>query len=260
MKPRRGPFSARRLTIHPNDAARFEGFVDRSGECWRWTGSMFPIRPGKLSYGLFNRRYPVGPVTAHRASYAIANGEVPDGACVLHTCDNPRCVRPDHLYLGTPKDNSRDMRERGRFVGNRGPRKTCRRGHPFVRGNVRLDAKGYQRCRVCDDIAKTAQQVEAVKPIWAWVEQHVRPSLPPSLDDLAALIGERRAFVLANWAGLYHSPMRSLQNIGCLLGVSRERARQLRNSGLMKLGLPESLVRTAPTAHLHDDILFTAAA
>ena len=51
---------------------------------------------------------------AHRAAWELANGPVPNGMSVLHRCDNPPCVRPEHLFVGTQKDNVRDMIEKGR--------------------------------------------------------------------------------------------------------------------------------------------------
>lgn len=60
-------------------------------------------------------------VGAHRATYEDANGPIPVGLVVRHRCDNKRCVRLDHLELGTPADNSRDMVERGRSRGGRPP-------------------------------------------------------------------------------------------------------------------------------------------
>lgn len=78
----------------------FEARVDKTGDCWLWTG-------GRQSrgYGWF----PEGRVLAHRFSV-----QAPAGTVVRHRCDNPPCVRPDHLLIGTQRENMRDMVERGR--------------------------------------------------------------------------------------------------------------------------------------------------
>ncbi len=77
--------------------------------CWEWQG---PIEPTKGGYGYLGSGN--GHVLAHRASYEMAFGEIPNGQCVLHRCDNPKCVRPDHLFLGTRADNAKDRESKGR--------------------------------------------------------------------------------------------------------------------------------------------------
>lgn len=79
--------------------------VDKSGECWTWTAATV------AGYGMFQAR---GMVRAHRYSWTIAEGPIPEGLLVLHRCDNPLCVRPSHLYLGTQRENVADMDARGR--------------------------------------------------------------------------------------------------------------------------------------------------
>jgi hypothetical protein len=77
--------------------------------CWGWTGATV-----SKGYGLI-----VGPGnkhhTAHRLSWELHNGPIPEGMWVLHHCDNPPCTRPSHLYLGTVVENVRDAWERGRM-------------------------------------------------------------------------------------------------------------------------------------------------
>lgn len=77
--------------------------------CWEWEGNLFPT-----GYGVFSiRRKTIG---AHRASWRLYNGDIPDDLQVLHKCDNRKCVNPYHLYLGTIEDNMRDKVERGRSL------------------------------------------------------------------------------------------------------------------------------------------------
>ncbi len=87
--------------------------IAKGGGCWEW-----PLAPNTPGYGHF--RFNGKTYQAHRASYEVNVGPIPDGLCVLHTCDNRLCVRPDHLWLGTKTDNMRDMIAKGRKRG--GPR------------------------------------------------------------------------------------------------------------------------------------------
>lgn len=98
---------------------RFWAKVDKSGECWIWTGNTNKAKRGYWAtrgYGLFHITRNDRAVYTHRYSWMLANGPVPRGACVLHRCDNPRCVRPDHLFLGTKKENTADALAKGRLT------------------------------------------------------------------------------------------------------------------------------------------------
>lgn len=88
---------------------RFWPKVAKSDGCWEWTGSR-----DKKGYGFIGTGGKVGNAYAHRVSFELANEEIPAGMHILHSCDNPSCVRPDHLSLGTHADNMRDMSQKGR--------------------------------------------------------------------------------------------------------------------------------------------------
>lgn len=92
-------------------ADRFWPKVQKGEGCWEWIGSRNAAGYGKMTVGGRG----AGHVRAHRVSWELANGPVPEGLWVLHTCDNPPCVRPDHLWLGTRLDNMRDCASKGRI-------------------------------------------------------------------------------------------------------------------------------------------------
>jgi len=110
--------------------ARFWAKVDITPGCWEWRAA----KNKQDGYGVLSR----GDgklIYAHRLSWLLHSGPLPDGMCICHKCDNPTCVNPDHLFLGTPGANTRDMIEKGR---------SRLRTHGFfgeTSGNVKLNAE-----------------------------------------------------------------------------------------------------------------------
>jgi len=104
---------------------RFWRKVKKSTGCWNWTASCFKHpRTREETYGCFwvgDKREKTGKMaTAHSIAWMLVKGEIKDGLKVLHKCDNPRCVNPEHLFLGTQMDNVQDMINKGRGKKQRG--------------------------------------------------------------------------------------------------------------------------------------------
>lgn len=95
--------------------------VVKTEKCWIWVGGGSGPRG---QYGGFNKKGK--KVKTHRLSYELAYGPIDPEICVLHKCDTPRCVRPDHLFLGTRLDNSQDMLSKNRHYTVTNPEKILR--------------------------------------------------------------------------------------------------------------------------------------
>lgn len=123
--------------------ARFWSKVDKSGDCWTWTAGRNDLGYGQFSYGGKGGKN----VGAHRYAYMLTHGAIPEGAFVLHNCDNPSCVRPDHLRIGSQVDNMRDRSQRGRNPN--ALKRSCRNGHEYDEANTYVTRRGTRSCRAC---------------------------------------------------------------------------------------------------------------
>ena len=120
-----------------------ENFVVSENGCWEWQGSK-SRGYGKLT---FNKKV----LWAHRAAWIEKFGDISKGMCVCHKCDNKACINPDHLFLGSQKDNIRDAAKKDRL-----DRKLthCPKGHLYEESNVYLSRGKYKVCKICRNESK----------------------------------------------------------------------------------------------------------
>lgn len=115
--------------------------------CWAWVG-----RTDTFGYGVIQQNRKIPRKSAHRVSWEIHNGPIPDGLSVLHHCDNPPCTNPKHLFLGTQADNLADAKKKGRLKNpDKGWQRTkthCSNGHEFSEQNT-YKYKNKRVCRAC---------------------------------------------------------------------------------------------------------------
>jgi hypothetical protein len=144
---------------------RFIEKVEKTEEgCWTWTAATY-----RSGYGHF-RRLIDGKwkmYKAHRYSYEFYNGEIPKGLLVCHKCDNPACVNPKHLVLGTQKDNMLDMMSKNRRVRGWSPR--YRALSQEIADNIRIDHKSgmsYKELELKYNTSK--QQISRIVNLNIW--------------------------------------------------------------------------------------------
>lgn len=111
----------RKTLTHAARILNFWSYVDRTGECWVWTGNRNTRGYGSFWNGSRDER-------AHRFAYRLVFGPIAPGMFVCHRCDNPGCVRPAHLFQGTHSDNMRDAHRKGRL-----PQTRPGRGNHYVK-------------------------------------------------------------------------------------------------------------------------------
>lgn len=141
-----------RKTITPEDVKKSspEKFWNKINfgepdQCWEWTGFI------DYGYGRFGRKMNGrwGSMLAHRMMWIYVHGEIPEGQCVLHSCDNRKCCNPAHHFLGTKKENNEDRDRKGRHIALRGSEngqsKLKEIDIPIIRSRIKA---GESVCRV----------------------------------------------------------------------------------------------------------------
>lgn len=151
-----------------SDETRFSRFFIKKSikECWEWTGSTRTNASGN-KYGRFSIGSRIDgskkSIGAHRFSYILYRGGIPDGLEVCYTCDNPICMNPHHLFLGTRRENALDALQKGRFNPRRGmdhhKAKLDKEGFTRV---IELYSKGHTQYEVAEMMEISQPQVSRI--------------------------------------------------------------------------------------------------
>jgi hypothetical protein len=175
---------------------RMDAYSDRSGgwtACWPWTGH-------RTVDGYGRAKHEGRDHNAQRVAWMLTVGSIPDGMVVCHRCDNPPCVNPDHLFLGSQADNIADMDAKGRR--RRAPRPShCPQGHPYDEANTG-EWRGMVRCRACDAERQRAKRARLRDPNFDRSE-HGKKAMHVRWHECRGIVKPGCAFCDTNNDGIY---------------------------------------------------------
>lgn len=120
---------------------------NKENDCWEWTGGT-----QSRGYGITGIPKTRKKIVTHRASYEAFIGEIPKGLYVCHKCDNPPCCNPNHLFVGTQKENLQDMVRKGRCNPHMLQKTHCPLGHPYNEENT-YRHNNRRHCKLCKRIS-----------------------------------------------------------------------------------------------------------
>lgn len=168
-----------KLVLTPRQNENFWNKVSKAPHpkgCWEWTANRHYKGYGLFGFGRKTHK-------THRVAYRLTKGEIPDGIQVCHHCDNPPCVNPEHLFLGTNKQNSDDMMAKGRNKPLKG--EANKGGGKLTWENVReiraLRATGLSQQSIADKFAVSQPMIGLIVRGEKWKEEdHIVTSLPAS--------------------------------------------------------------------------------
>ena len=152
--------------ISPAWWPRFEAKIKKTDSCWLWTASR-----NLKGYGEFRLQGKL--LRAHRASFAYFKGEIPSGLLIMHLCDIPACVNPEHLALGTSKDNSQDRDLKGRRASTvgalNGAAKLTATDVAFIRAESASKAQTQKQLAERFNVSSSLVSLIAKRKIWKGV-------------------------------------------------------------------------------------------
>jgi hypothetical protein len=171
-------FISRRATLEQ----RFWRFVDKkeTEQCWHWKSAI-----GSRGYGIFwvggKRRNEF----AHRVSYRLNKGEIPQGLVVMHACDNPKCVNPHHLSIGTYSDNTKDSVRKGRAgcLRRKGYLSTSTKMHENTVMRIKLLEGVIPRSRLAHLTGINEWSIRAITEGKNWKHLGTRQALTVKADE-----------------------------------------------------------------------------
>lgn len=200
---------------------------DSATGCWVWTGAVADKGYGSIKIPKTRRQIP-----AHRLSYLIHRGRIPSGKCVLHRCDNPPCVNPEHLFVGTKLDNARDMVSKGRHsYGDR--QGASKLSEAQVLSVLSLVKSGVPQIRVAEMLEVSPMHVSRIVRGERWA--HVQPGKPKWRKQRKFLTADQGAEILRRLkAG------ESQHGVAKSLGVSQSHVSRVASGKVSKFkaGLP----------------------
>jgi len=149
--------------IHTARERFYKHFKKHENGCWIWTANKAG-KYGQLAYGTTSKY-------AHRLSYELHVGEIPKGMCVCHKCDTPLCVNPEHLFLGTVKDNNYDCMNKGRAaIGEKAGKVKLKESE--VLEILKMSERGIIQIDIATKFNISRQQVSYIKLNKAW--KHIK--------------------------------------------------------------------------------------